>query len=455
MKRLLNLTLVTAVFATSAYASKSCPTGQVSEVHGEVSRESPLQARVERLKAGECISDGAAIITKKGATAHFHLTSPASVSLAPEGELLVGFPIGGRPTKLNLTRGEVRISSEVSDPTQEPSLYLLRMTVVANMRGTTFLAQSFRDGQEGWVVVTQGSVSARLGNAGSAVIVKAGQSIYFTDEQKEVPRVVPLDERELSSLEHDRNFKQTISQLLMVESGAGENKDQDLDEGDVTLQDYAAQLKAREQERRKAPVPSAQPSSQVMAEIVRPTAVKEQNLLPQSPVKPQLSLQSPDAARSSSLRLDLGTSFYGDAAGMEFSGEYLTPATHIFKSLEDRVGIEGLFFGAGAGYSHASKNDLSVNNWKFFLLANYRFNVSRVVTVAPEFDMGFGLEDVHTTETSFANGGAFYYSPRVATELNVARAPYFHPGIIAGIQQYVGGTSLLSAILELTARFDF
>jgi hypothetical protein len=464
--------------ATDAWATSGCKVGQVTQIRGAAARETPLLARIERLRVGTCVEDGSTVITRKNAFLRFQLNSPASVSVAHDSELLVGFPLGGKPTKLNLTRGEVRIKSDAKDELQSAQLSVLNMTIFSKTRGTEFFAEAFRDGQEAWVVVSQGSVLVRMGNNPNVLVMNAGQSIYFNEDQQQMPRVVPLDEREMATLTEDKNFKQSISQLLMIESGAEKSAEED-EPHDLTLDEYAAQQRAKEQEKHKAPVPlPSKPEKKVFVqkaiepevapqEVIKPQPVQQAPVLALLPVVTDLQSKPPSvreaqspkdkslSAPSSGMRLEIGPAFYGDAVGSEYSAVLLTPAEHLFKSLNDYNRTDPFSLGAGFGYSHASKNDLTVGNWKLFALMNYRYDVSKLISFTPEFDLGVGYENVQSQSIVFAQGVAFYYAPKFLFELNPGSVSRFHPGFSAGLQDYIGQTGLFSATLELSVRIDF
>jgi ferric-dicitrate binding protein FerR (iron transport regulator) len=195
-------TLFFLLFVQGAFASeRKCKTGEITEAHGETLRESPLQAKVEHLKSGLCVSDGQALITRKNAGLGVALSGGSNLNIAGESEVLVGFPIGGKPTKLNITRGEIKVKSPSNNG---PIVNLLRLTVTEKTAGTTVLAEVFHDGQEAWLVVTHGSAIARLGNEAPGLVVDAGHSVYVTESQKETPRVS-------TSVKWKRSRKTTLS----------------------------------------------------------------------------------------------------------------------------------------------------------------------------------------------------------------------------------------------------
>jgi hypothetical protein len=53
------------------------------------------------------------------------------------------------------------------------------------------------------------------------------------------------------------------------------------------------------------------------------------------------------------------------------------------------------------------------------------------------------------------SGVAFYYSPDLLFELNIDRAPHFHPGVVFLEQGYLGSTTLTSMAIEYVMRFEF
>jgi hypothetical protein len=443
------------VLAQTAFASeRKCPTGEITESHGEVLRESPLQAKVEHLKSGLCVSDGQALITRKGAALGVALSSGASVNVAPESEVLVGFPIGGKPIKLNLTRGEIKVKYSAHSG---PVINLLRLTVTQKTVGAVVLGEVFHDGQEAWLVVTRGSALARLGNEGPGLAISAGQSVYVTEAQKEMPRVVALDTREMESLTEDRGFKQTLSQLLMVEAGAEAKPDSAIDSGqDITLEQYAAEEKAKKQVLLPAPpvvtslplVPMPQslpqrPETPVVV-VVGPMlpVVRNEPIEKSAPVYKTQYLPS--------LRLEIGPSFYSDATGFEVGAKYLAP---ISQSYSD--GSSGWSLGVGVGYSHAGKDQLTVNNWKLVAIANYRYDLGKAISMLPELSLGAGIENVSVPTQTFGHGVSFYYSPDLLFELNIERAPHFHPGVAFVEQGYLGSTSLTSVAIEYSMRFEY
>jgi hypothetical protein len=474
------------LFAHSTFAADSkCKTGVITESHGEVLRESPMQAKVEHLKSGLCVSDGQALITRKAASLGIALSSGANFNVAPESELLIGFPIGGKPTKLNVTRGEIKVKYGSS---AGPVVNVLRLSITQKTAGTVLYGEVFHDGQEAWLVVTHGSAIARLGNEGPGVVVGAGQSVYVTESQKEVPRVVGLDSREMETLAQDHTFKQTISQLLMVESGAEAKPDSAVDsEQDLTLEQYAAEENARKKiALPPPPVVTTLPLTPMPNEMPRPRPVA----LPDSPpaTKPVVAAQAaPEVTPTvtsattpvlsspvnqavtpiteekpverevalSSVRFEVGPSFYSDATGLEVGAKYLAPLTHMFKSLNDYNYADQWSLGVGVGLSHASKDTLSVNNWKLAATVNYRCNLGHAVSMLPEFSLGAGIENVSIPTKTYGSGIGFYYSPDLLFELNIDRAPHFHPGVALIEQGYLGSTSLTSAAIEYSMRFEF
>jgi hypothetical protein len=466
------------LFAHTAFSSElKCKTGVITESRGEVLRESPMQAKVEHLKSGLCVSDGQALITRKGASLGVALSSGSNFNVAPESELLIGFPIGGKPTKLNVTRGEIKVryaSAESSAFKDGPVVNVLRLTITQKTAGTVLYGEVFHDGQEAWLVVTRGSAIARLGNEGPGVVVNAGQSVYVTESQKEVPRAVGLDSREMETLAQDRTFKQTISQLLMVESGAEAKPDSAVDsEQDLTLEQYAAEEKARKKIARPpppvvttlplVPMPNETPRPRPVAlpnrpetpptitqSVVQATPEVTPTVMPiteEKPIEKELSL--------SSLRFEVGPAFYSDATGSEIGAKLLTPLTHVFKSLNDYNYTDQWSLGVGVGYSHASKDELAVNNWKLVAMANFRCSLGHAVSMLPEFSLGAGIENVSIPTKTFGSGVSLYYSPDLLFELNIERAPHFHPGVALIEQGYLGSTSLTSAAIEYSMRFEF
>jgi antitoxin (DNA-binding transcriptional repressor) of toxin-antitoxin stability system len=458
-----------------SFASERCKTGVITESHGEVLRESPMQAKVEHLKSGLCVSDGQALITRKGASLGVSLSSGSTLNVAPESELLIGFPIGGKPTKLNVTRGEIKVKYGTNDG---PVVNALRLTIKAKTAGTVLYGEVFHDGQEAFLVVTRGSAIARLGNEGAGVVVSAGQSVYVTESQKEVPRVVGLDSREMETLAEDHSFKQTLSQLLMVESGAEAKPDSAVDSSqDLTLEQYSAEEKAQKKiALPPPPVVTTLPLTPMPNETPRPRPVALPETPPMKPVvaqvKPEVAPTTPPHANQtvmpiteekpiekevslSSVRFEVGPSFYSDSTGLEVGAKYLAPLTRIFKSLNDYNGTDLWSLGVGVGYSHASKDTLSVNNWKLAATVNYRCNLASAVSMLPEFSLGAGIENVSVPTKTYGSGIGLYYSPDLLFELNIDRAPHFHPGVAFIEQGYLGSASLTSVAIEYSMRFEF
>jgi hypothetical protein len=472
-------------------ARKTCNASIVNEIHGDAGRESPIQAMVVRVKNGDCIPDGNAVFTRTKATLGLRLASAATARIAPDTELLLGFPIGGRPTKLHLTRGEVEIIFDGQDENDAPILSALRATVIPKSKNTQVFAEVFHSGEQGFVVVAHGSVVLRIGDQ-PAQLVPEGNSVYFTEDQKEVPKPQPLDSREYGELTHDRGFHKTISQLMMIESGA-EDKD---DEGghDLTLQEYVAQEQAQKTQVKGVPVPP-QPISQSVTQrpnqpitppaptpllvipsvqatpnavFATPNPVSHLVLEPlDSPAMQSSSVEKASSAEvrsttkqtetpvESAIRFSAGPAFYGDSLGFDFAGAYMTQAAHLFSGLSQREGTEFWSLGGGLGYDHASKNNLSVSNVNVFVLTNYRFELSSVLNLSPEFAFGPAVESVATPNTTFGKGLALYCSPRVTLEARLAHDTAVFAGLTAALQEYLGQVGLTSMSLQGSIRFGF
>lgn len=439
------------------------------------------------MKLGACVPDGNVLDTGKAAIAKLRLTTPreeGTVNIGPESAVLVGFPIGGHPTKLILTRGQIRINSSARSPADAVHLHLLRMTVIPKTKGTLIQAQTWRSDEEAWIVVVHGSAEVRLGNQAPGLTLNAGQSTHVTSEQEALPHAVGLDSQEQASLAHDNDFQRSIADLLTIEitpeqlrekqKSEAANKAQPLPEEKMSSRfnpsphaeqgmtlDTNVDMKEEEDVMLDSLTPPpAIPQPRITAQPlteqkVFPAVVSETHSPPspfQSPSQSAPHSEEEEKSTSSALeglwsgRVDFGPAFYSDAAGIEVSGA----AIRDFENLENG---EKFSLGGGFGYSGASKNQLEVHNWKLFGLANYQHSFSKTISMIPELQLGVASENVQDSTTSFASGAAFYVSGRVLFEADIARLPRLHPGIALGFQDYVGGVGLSSAVLAISLRF--
>jgi hypothetical protein len=514
-------TALNFVAAAAQAQTRGCQTVQTTGIKGEVKKRSPVLGEVNPLKIGECVPDGNILNTGRASIAKLRLATSneaGTVSVGPESTVLVGFPIGGHPTKLILTRGQIRITSSARSQGDAVRLHLLRMTVIPKVKGTVVQAQTWRNDEEAWIVVVHGSAEVRLGNQTPGITLATGQSVYVTTEQHALPHVVGLDSKEQAALSQDRDFEHSIADLMTIEitpqqlqkqqattaaplmteekmsthfdpsprAGQHMTLDTSMDmkeEEDVTLDSLspsaATSISPPAKNAPKAPAPPApvfQPKPVIVPTIgnespdSEPTSVSisKAHSSPAAPVSAPVSasVQTPGASETYpatesygepvvatesyapkpyslwSARLDFGPAFYSDAAGIDVSGA----AIYSYGKFS---------LGGGAGYSSASKNQLTVHNWKLFALANYPYSLSKAISMTPELQLGAASESVQDATTVFASGPALYVSGRILFEAQIERSPKLHPGIALGFQDYAGGAGLSSAVLAISLRYDY
>jgi hypothetical protein len=492
---------VTFLSADSAQAQpRACQTVQLQSTKGHVNRRSPVSGETESIRVGECVPDGNIIVTDQASVGKLRLAAPneaGSIAIGPESSVLVGFPIGGHPTKLLLTRGQIRVASSARSVPEAVRLHLLRMTVIPKAKGTVILAQTWRNDEEAWIVVVHGSAEVRLGNQAPGMNLSAGQSAYVTSEQASLPHAVALDSQEMNALSHDGDFEHPIAQLMTIEitpeqlrdqqkadaakskalaeekmdshfvpnprggqsNGQNPNSEMTLDTNMDMDDDHDVMLDSLVAAPKLPTPPAAQPKQRqphVVASSPNPPAPKGMVPAPitSTVVHAPLAVQSEavtsnkaDDSKIWTARLDFGPVFYSDAAGMDVSAA----AIH---RVQGGDGLEKISFGGGAGYSGASKSQLDVHNWKAFGLANYRLPLSTSIDMTPELQLGLASESVQDSTTSFVSGAAFYFSARVLFEAVIARSPSLHPGIALGYQDIAGGAGLSSVVLSASLGFD-
>jgi len=514
-------TLLGFAAGTAGAQTRGCQTVQMTGMKGDVKKRSPVLGEVEALKIGECVSDGNILNTGSASIAKLRLATSneaGAVSVGPESTVLVGFPIGGHPTKLVLTRGQIRITSSARSQGEAVRLHLLRMTVIPKVKGTVVQAQTWRNDEEAWIVVMHGSAEVRLGNQAPGLTLTAGQSVYVTTEQQALPHVVGLDSKEQAALAQDRDFEHSIADLMTIEitpqqlqkqqataaaplteekmsthfdpsprAGQHMTLDTSMDmkeEEDVTLDSLspsaATSISPPAKNAPKPPAPPAaifQPRPAVVP-VMGPAIVKvSPDPVPTSgPISAPIS-KAPSAPVSTPAQAPVvsesypATESYGEPV---VASESYTPKTNSLWSARvdfgpvfysDAAGVDvsgaaiynyGKFsLGGGAGYSGASKDQLEVHNWKLFALANYPYLLSKSILVTPELQLGLASESVQDSTTVFASGAAFFVSYRVLFEAQIERSPKLHPGIALGFQDYAGGAGLSSAVLAISLRYDY
>jgi hypothetical protein len=493
--RLLTLfALMSFAAGTAGAQTRGCQTVQMTGMKGDVKKRSPVLGEVEALKIGACVPDGNILNTGSASIAKLRLATSneaGAISVGPESTVLVGFPIGGHPTKLILTRGQIRITSSARSSAEAVRLHILRMTVIPKVKGTVIQAQTWRNDEEAWIVVVHGSAEIRLGNQAPGLTLGAGQSAYVTSEQQNLPHVVGLDSKEQAALARDRDFEHSIADLMTIEitpqqlqkqqtaaaplteekmsthfdpsphAGQHMTLDTSMDmkeEEDVTLDSLSpSAVTSISPPAKNAPQPPA-PTPAPVSVLTSPHPTSPHPTSPPAQA-PQVSESypatesygepvvasnsySPKAYSLWSARLDFGPVFYSDAAGVDVSGA----AIYNYGKFS---------LGGGAGYSGASKAQLEVHNWKLFALANYPYLLTKSILVTPELQLGLASESVQDPTTVFASGPAFFVSYRVLFEAEIERSPKLHPGIALGFQDYVGGASLSSAVLAISLRYDY